>query len=208
MINGKYYIGKHQTNDINDNYMGSGKLLKRAQSKYGLENFIKEILFVFNNEEEMNAKEAELVTEQFCMRKDTYNLCSGGNGGFSYINRNGLNGSDEGRRAAGIKSSSLYGPGWLNKSEQETKEIKQKRIQTCRDRYGTKWTENGRIAATSEESRLKRKTTFEKNQHAKGIKNSQYGTMWITNGIENKKIKIGDNMPDNWYKGRVMKFVN
>ena len=29
-INGKYYIGKHQTKDLNDGYMGSGKLLKRA----------------------------------------------------------------------------------------------------------------------------------------------------------------------------------
>lgn len=25
--------------------------------------------------------------------------------------------------------------------------------------------------------------------HSKGMKNSQFGTMWITNGIENKKIK-------------------
>lgn len=34
-------------------------------------------------------------------------------------------------------------------------------------------------------------------------KNSQYGTMWITNGRENKKIKKDvDNIPDGWYKGR------
>ena len=87
-INNRIYIGKHETTDVNDEYMGSGKLLKRAQDKHGIENFRKEILYVFDTEEEMNAKEAELVTEEFCQREDTYNICVGGKGGFSYINNN------------------------------------------------------------------------------------------------------------------------
>lgn len=88
MIDGKVYIGKHQTKDLADNYMGSGKHLKRALAKHGIENFKKEILFQFDNEAEMNTKEAELVTEEFCLREDTYNLCPGGKGGFGYINNN------------------------------------------------------------------------------------------------------------------------
>lgn len=87
-VNGKVYIGKHQTNDIADGYMGSGKLIRQAIEKYGSENFEKEILFEFSTEEEMNSKEAELVTEEFCNREDTYNLCPGGHGGFGYINSN------------------------------------------------------------------------------------------------------------------------
>lgn len=86
-INNKYYIGKHKTDNINDSYMGSGVYLKRAMKKYGKDNFIKEILFIFDNEISMNEKEKELVL----IGEDTYNLCAGGKGGFDYINRNGLN---------------------------------------------------------------------------------------------------------------------
>jgi len=80
-INGKIYLGKHQTKTIDDSYIGSGVGLKRAIKKYGKENFTKEILFVFDNELEMNLKEKELITEEFVLRKDTYNAGIGGEGG-------------------------------------------------------------------------------------------------------------------------------
>ena len=82
IITNKYYIGKHKTKNLDDGYMGSGKKLLDAYKKYTKDNFIKEILFVFDNEEDMNRKEAELVV----VSEETYNLCPGGNGGFTYIN--------------------------------------------------------------------------------------------------------------------------
>lgn len=83
LINNKTYIGKHQTKNLDDGYMGSGKLLRRAIKKYGVENFKKEILHVVDTEAEMNAKEKELVV----LGEMSYNLCSGGQGGFGYINQ-------------------------------------------------------------------------------------------------------------------------
>lgn len=81
ILNGKIYVGKHQTKDLNDGYMGSGKSIKFAIRKYGKQNFKKEILFIFDNEIEMNAKEKELITEDFVIRDDTYNIGIGGEGG-------------------------------------------------------------------------------------------------------------------------------
>ena len=44
--------------------------------------------------------------------------------------------------------------------------------------------------------------------HGLGESNSQFGTMWITNGTENKKIKADQVIPINWYKGRKIKKSN
>lgn len=54
LINGKIYVGKHATDDINDDYMGSGKILKKAIKKYGIDNFKKEILFECSSYDEMS----------------------------------------------------------------------------------------------------------------------------------------------------------
>jgi group I intron endonuclease len=81
LINGKIYIGKHQTENINDTYLGSGVALEKAIKRYGKQNFKKEILFVFNTEKEMNEKEKELVTESFIGTNKTYNMGVGGEGG-------------------------------------------------------------------------------------------------------------------------------
>lgn len=78
LVNGKIYIGQHQTYDPNDNYLGSGRELRVDIQKFGRENFTREILFDFDTFEEMDNKEKELVTEEFVNRKDTYNVRLGG----------------------------------------------------------------------------------------------------------------------------------
>lgn len=107
-LNGRFYIGMHKTAYLNDGYMGSGKLIKHAIHKYGLENFSKEILFIFDNENDMKNKEKELVT----LTEDSYNLCDGGKGGFGYINRSALSkfkGKKHSAETKEIISSKLQG---------------------------------------------------------------------------------------------------
>ena len=39
LINDKFYIGMHSTDDLNDKYIGSGKRLWYSINKYGINNF-------------------------------------------------------------------------------------------------------------------------------------------------------------------------
>jgi hypothetical protein len=49
--NGKFYIGIHSTNDLNDGYLGSGTILKSSIKKNGKENFKLEYLEFFEKSE-------------------------------------------------------------------------------------------------------------------------------------------------------------
>jgi len=89
LINKKYYIGAHSTNDENDSYLGSGSLLSKAILKYGKENFKREILFYCDTKDEMYQQELKLINEHIndplC-----YNVKHGGIGGWDYVNNSGL----------------------------------------------------------------------------------------------------------------------
>lgn len=57
-------------------------------------------------------------------------------------------------------------------------------------------------AALSQVSREKRIQSYQKIRHQQGTQNSQFGTMWITDGNVNRKTKKNDAVPNGWYKGR------
>lgn len=56
-INEKIYVGQHKTEILEDGYLGSGKLIRRAISKYGVENFNREILEIVDTFDEARKKE-------------------------------------------------------------------------------------------------------------------------------------------------------
>jgi len=182
--NGKYYIGKHQTKDLNDGYMGSGKLLRRAIKEYGIDNFTKEILFIFDNESDMNAKEKELVV----ISEESYNLCPGGHGGFGYINENNLNGvmfaPKEQKTVWGKKGARILNEK-IKIDAAFRKKVKTKRSEKLKQRH-----KKGEISYPNcTGKRHKEETKIKMSKSQLGRKNSQYGTCWITNGQRNKKIK-------------------
>lgn len=180
----------HRTIDPNDGYMGSGKVIKRAIRKYGIENFLKEILFVFDNEQDMRDKEKELVS----LNEMSYNLMKGGFGGFDYVNRtcldkvkeNGIKGSRKHHHT--FKTNKVYREKFFdNLHKSMNTDYRRKRSEVTRRLH-----ERGVLSVAclnTEEVKEKRKQTFRQNGHMKGEKNSQYGTLWITNGLEVKKIK-------------------
>lgn len=116
LINGKFYIGMHKTPKPNDSYLGSGTAIKKAIEKYGRENFSKEILFCFDNEQEMIEKEKEIVNETLINDNMCYNMTLGGIGSWSHIDSSGKNNPNYGKE--------LWKKG---KSQEEIIEINRKR---------------------------------------------------------------------------------
>lgn len=76
LINGKIYIGQNTTG--NNNYMGSGTLIRAAIKKYGKENFIREILKECYNQTELDEWEDLLIWEYNSRDKSIgYNIAKG-----------------------------------------------------------------------------------------------------------------------------------
>ena len=80
LINGKKYRGYHQTENLQDKYIGSGKIIKQAISKYGRENFNFTILEFCSSKEIMIERERFYVDEKWKNDPTTYNLIVGGCG--------------------------------------------------------------------------------------------------------------------------------
>ena len=187
LINNKIYIGCHKTLNLDDEYMGSGKILHRAFAKHGIENFKKEILSVFDNKEEMFKKEKELVF----VNESTYNIKEGGCGGFDFININKLNKSFNWLKSIKSEENRKKVSEGLKKyrkslSEEEKTKQKEKRIKGQKKYFqenGSWW--NGK---KHKESTKKKQSETHKGKYV-GEKNNNYGKCWINNGIENKTIK-------------------
>ena len=201
-INGKFYIGSHKTKDLNDNYMGSGKYLKYSQEKYGVENFTKEILFVFDNAEEMYAKEAEIVTEDFLAEENTYNLKVGGFGGFDHLNDGSEKHIQRCRRAASIRVEKLRESGYYKSTEfvDRANQALLAARQTRKDQRLPPPSFKGQAHTPETKAKLS-KIMSEKYS---GGNNPQSGKMWIHNPAERlcKMIHASDTIPEGWVKGR------
>lgn len=82
LINGKYYYGIHSTDELDDQYLGSGLRLNLAYKKYGIENFKKEVLKMFETRKEASEYEKVIVDENKVNSNECYNLTTGGDKGF------------------------------------------------------------------------------------------------------------------------------
>jgi len=80
-VNGKIYIGQHSSKELGS-YWGSGKLIKYAIEKYGIENFECTILERCSTKDELNEREKYWIKEKDSTNKNIgYNLTEGGTGG-------------------------------------------------------------------------------------------------------------------------------
>ena len=126
LLNGKKYIGKHKSSEFEfDKYYCSGKYIKAAIKKYGLENFKCELLESINNipticnsEDELNASENYYTLFYDCVNSsEYYNLIEGGTGGAQVYQSL----SAEEKRVRNLKISKSSIKYWDNVSEESSK---------------------------------------------------------------------------------------
>jgi hypothetical protein len=196
LINNKIYVGVHKTKNIDDGYMGSGILIKKAQAKYGIKNFKKEILAECSTAAEMFEMESLIVNQEFVSSNGTYNLKVGGIGGFDHIND----------KLSFKERSALGKDTWNNRTD------KKSHISKMLAALAEKVSKDGATFKGKSHSLKTKKAIGAKSAvHQKGKGNSQAGTTWIYS-IEKKinmKIKIeelGSYEVLGWTKGRKMTF--
>jgi hypothetical protein len=218
-LNGKVYIGAHRTNNLKDDYMGSGCLIKKAVIKYGAESFVKEYLAIFDNEFDMFNMESELVGKDFVESKDTYNLTLGGSGGWGFykIPENKELRVRKNRRARESTDKILkdkYGDDWRSVLGKKGRGAWTK--ETYAKAHNSRVKNNGEDVYKTFQGKKHtdeaRKKIGEANKvHQLGKGNSQYGTIWIYN-IEIKKSKkikkeeLSNWLAKGWIAGRKIKF--
>ena len=199
LVNNKIYIGKHITENIEDQYFGSGKYFKRAIEKYGLENFEFKILFELQNEEEMNLLEKCVVTQEFCDRKDTYNINVGGDGGWNYVNQNKKNIGFRYANEHGLNNSGRKGK---PQSEYQKKRCKEA-IALDRKLHPEKYDNSGlRNPMFGKHHSIETKKKLSESH--KGSRNSMSSRMWIKNP-QTRECKVWlktEPIPSGWERGK------
>ena len=204
-ITGQYYYGAHRTDNLDDGYMGSGIRILRAIKKYGKENFEHFPLKFFETFDDALNYEAEVVTEELVNDINCYNLKVGGKGGFAYSNKGKILVKDENgkHKLMSLTDEQLYKeyvPAATEMVVVKDKNNNMFRVSINDERYLTKklkpiWTGKTHSAATKLKMGIKAKERI-------GVKNSQFGTRWINNGNESKKIHKEAEIPFGWQLGR------
>lgn len=77
----KYYIGMHSTDNLDDEYFGSGTLLWKSINKYGKESHSKQILEFCNSREQLRIREKEIIGDLYRTDEHCMNMKAGGEGG-------------------------------------------------------------------------------------------------------------------------------
>ena len=193
----RYYVGMHSTSKLDDGYMGSGKRLRYSIKKYGIDNHKREVLKFFEDRELLIEAEEKIITYEMVIDPNCMNLRKGGTGGFTV----------EQQRINQIKSTKKRNelwnddPEWRNRTKCNLTlgQLKSYEVGNRERFYFYTWT------GKTHSDETKRKIGIKNSIKQKGEKNSQHGSCWITNGINNKKIIKNELIPLDWKLGRTVK---
>ena len=190
---GKYYIGMHSTDDLDDGYFGSGSLLSKSIKKHGKDKHVKEILEHLPSREALKLREKELVNEELLGDKKCMNLKLGGEGGFDHLNDRSE--AHKNRRTKGtINSNRSPNRNWAAQSQKG---------------HATRKANGNPPKRTFFQGMLGKKHSEESKQRMSesrsGDRNGSFGTCWVTNGMKPIKVKkeqLGEYLSNGYSLGR------
>jgi hypothetical protein len=171
---GKYYIGMHSTDDMEDGYFGSGKILWHSIKKHGQDKHEKQILEFLPSRAALKLREKEIVNEEIVADPFCMNLKVGGEGGGGFV-------SEEHKRKW-LRAGGLAGgkAAWHSTPlEERRRRAKKAYVTNLQNGTGAASFWAGKqLSARHKENQSK---TMQERGHSKGEKNSQFGTVWVCN---------------------------
>jgi hypothetical protein len=186
-ITGKFYVGMHSADILDDGYLGSGKILGYSRKKYGDENHVREIVEMLPSREALKAREKEIVNEELLADPLNINLKYGGDGGWEHVN----DGSSKNKENCAKGGRNMLSIAWLSPEyrESQRKLASRRAIKNHVEGKCTPPSFSGHRHST--ESKLKISIAMSNRQKQE---HSQFGTRWawITDGRSKKKIPLVD----------------
>lgn len=221
-VNGKKYIGQHVASEFDPNYKGSGKYLWKAINKYGWSKFEVRILCPCFSQDELDAEEIDYIRHCDAVNSpEYYNLQAGGHSG----NISGSKMSDEARNNMSLRNLRL-GRWQGDKNPSRNMEYTSERRLAISKRmkgllvgpknpmYGKHHSPAARQAISAKLSgennpsygkRPSDETRRKISESRLGDKNPGANKIWITNGVQNKRVSVellSVYTNEGWKKGR------
>ncbi len=192
LINGRFYIGMHSTDNLEDRYLGSGKRLRYSIKKHGIKNHKLEILEFLPNRDTLKTREKEIVNESLLKDPLCMNLKEGGEGGGKLWNEEH---AKKFHAAGGKKVFQML-------SQKHSEKLKNNL--EYRSKYSKIMKEADNPGFSGKRHSTASKEQMSKSHQGKhdGEKNSQFGKIWVTNGYQNKMIKK-ESISEGWKPGRI-----
>ena len=193
---GRYYIGMHSTEKIEDSYLGSGKKLWHSINYHGRENHIREILEFLPDRKSLAAREKEIVNDSLLLDPMCMNLVPGGEGWHGFISKeHQLKCS-----AAGGKSTNP------EKSKKASEKLTQTNLRRVSEGSHKSWNETYDWTGKSHKEETRLKIGKSNSIKQKGEGNSQFGTKWVNHpqhgAIKVKAIELGKYVNMGYRLGR------
>ena len=201
--NGRYYIGMHSTNNLEDGYFGGGKRIKNSVKKHGKENHKKEILEFLKNREELRSREIQIINEDLLNDPLCMNINLGGDGGWlkEWQSKGATNANNKNWKDPDYAEKMKWVSSKVMNNLWKDQEISKRLLEGASKSFkGKTHTEETRRKIGEKSSKVQKEEL-----------NSQFGTCWIHNKEReiNKRIKkeeIEKYLQEGWESGMKMGF--